>query len=54
MGGSVVAAKNIARYLNTFALDLEVPLLGFVDDVCFGSANIVLASAYKTYSSNCC
>ena len=47
----MIAAKNMAKHISNFALENEVPLLTFVEDVCLGSANIILASGYKSYAS---
>lgn len=50
-GGSIVGAKNIARHINQFATDYELPLYTFADDICLGAANIILASGWKSYAS---
>lgn len=52
IGGSVVGAKNIARHINHFSQELEVPLYTFADDVCLGASTIVLASGWKAYASS--
>ena len=50
-GGSVSGAKNIAKFLTNYISEHKIPYVVFVDDVCLGSAKIILSSGYKTYAS---